>query len=193
MARLTWYDLTVPKWLHPWLGTPDGVGAIATAAASIIALVGLIYLAVQQRDIRREQRRLEADRAETEREARRQQASRVGCWVAPGTTFDEVAAVVANRSDLPIYDVTAVVLQRSGGVLTALDAVRHEHPIVMPLEEVRLDVDDPKTTHGSPGESFAVVAAFVDSGGRCWYRDERGRLHEGPYECPPGTPLVPWS
>ena len=179
--------------MHKWL-QPDGVSAIATATASLIALVTLIYLAVQQRDIRREQRRIVAERLTLEGAARRAQAAQVVAytvWENVGSHHPtETAVTVTNESNAPIYDVTVVprVDGRSGEAsrcpVAAIGARDSGH---FPIGGTAFFGSPP-----TPTPDILIVLTFVDDAGLCWHRDERGRLHEGAYEDPPGTPLVPW-
>ncbi|MDT3438347.1 hypothetical protein [Pseudofrankia sp. BMG5.37] len=181
--------------MHKWL-EPDGVSAIATTIASILALASLVYVAVQQRDIRREQRRIATERLVLESAARRAQAAQVvayTAWEKAGTHYPtELVAAVINASGAPIYDAT---------VIPCLDGCLGEHarcPVVAigahdsgraPVAYNRFFGSPPP----NPLPDIPVIVTFVDDAGLCWYRDERGRLHEGSYEHPAGTPLVPWD
>lgn len=203
---MAWYDLPVPKWLHPWLGTSDGVSAIATAIASIIAFVTLIYLAVQQRDIRQEQRRQAAERLAVEGAARRAQAALVHIWaeeiqiptgisnpdqlrgppsVFPGSHPMSRGVRVRNPSEAPVYDLTIVFLDPGGAgqVVKRVGVVGpgSEQHVAAP-STIRHDVDHMK-----------AAVTFVDSSSQPWWRGHRGLLNEGPYPHPLDGPLVPWE
>jgi hypothetical protein len=160
------------------------VSAIATTIASIIALFSLIYLAVQQRDIRREQSRLTEERLQLERARRREHAAGVVVRGSKGKTLTSVGVEIINLGDRPIFDPTAVVFEESGEIYRI---ERCADDVVPPGDTGYIEIP------GVGGRTVILAACFVDDNGLAWFRDGRNRLHEGAFEHPAGTPLVPWS
>lgn len=96
---------------------------------------------------------------------------------------------IENVSGVPVYDVTLIFRPPSGDQpIIVKDAT-----VIGPRDSKFVPV--PHLPEGSRWGSLAHIQAtltFVEPSGRCWTRDHRGRLTEGPYIHPEQGPLVPW-
>jgi hypothetical protein len=140
-----------------WVGTAvNAFSAVGTVGAFVLGFVLL----------RREQQR-EADRAEDER---RSQAARISAWIELYRKPDgawELAFHIHNASDMPIYEVE---LPLPGGDEGAAEFVG----LVPPGQTIRRPAPaDWVRTYVDPEP---VQIEFLDSSGRNWARDERGKL-----------------
>ncbi|TFV59341.1 hypothetical protein E4P41_11895 [Geodermatophilus sp. DF01-2] len=142
-----------------WWGVPwaDALAAIGTMLAVVVTLAVLL------KDIRI--RRLDGQRA---------QAEKVTAWLehkhVPGVC-DPMRAVVKNASEASVFDVEFV----------GTDVSRVGPPgavvfPVLPPQSVET-IDGLAEAYGDDwGKIRGVAITFVDSAGRAWHRDEKGRL-----------------
>ena len=147
---------------HLQFGTvPDWVTAISTSLAFLVASV-VLYLSINER--------------------RKAQASEVAAWLEREVVA--VKLVVANSSDLPVYEII-VIPQFLGRTYETIFI-----PLMEPKEKWSVrNIPVPGTSHVS-NEFLGVEIEFNDSAGRRWKRDRNGKLHR---RVPRSGLFVEWS
>ncbi len=171
-----WLAPTVSHTANPWLA-PTAISAYVSAAASSVASgIAVASLRISTR----ERRKREQEEQRREEEQRQAQASKVVLYPRTGNG-QQAQIVVANASDLPIYDVTVVPLYNNSGV----DRVAQVLP---PQKETAIDARGVVL----PYESRTVLT-FLDAAYKPWHRTAAGRLERGSYIHPTDGELVPWQ
>jgi hypothetical protein len=178
-----------------WGNVPTWVLAITTLLGFIAAtLAALITYELLRIESRRDQVAAE-ERRQREQAERREQASRIAAWYGrwssvvkgPGMAADprewpRSGAIVANASDLPVYNVRVsfcVAVDPSAGLTWRqgerfLGALR-----LMPPGEQHVEMPDPVKAEDEAGgnePTWLVAIEFTDASGVRWVRDPRGRL-----------------
>lgn len=134
---------------------PDWVAALGTAGA----LVAAVLLLRDDRRVRRSQ----------DEERNREQAERIGTWIAASGS-DSYVINLRNASDLPIYNVT-VEFGTPAGHDSWASATSW---ITMPPGET--ETAQVAVAASPTGAVVLYGTSFTDSAGRSWRRDASGTL-----------------
>jgi hypothetical protein len=139
--------------------------AVADRLASALTRQRVGYLAVLPPEFQ-----LDVDRAEDEL---RSQAEKVSAWIEVRKTFSgarELAFHIHNASGMPVYDVELPLPRHAGDEEARTESVG----LVPPGRTVERPA--PAEWLKTYVEPEPAKVEFVDSAGRRWSRDERGRL-----------------
>lgn len=180
----------------PQLAAPDWdmVGSLSEAVAALTALFALLVAALAARATietnRAQQRSIELQRQQLERvvyeqrrraeDKHRRQAERVAAWygLKKRGPISVPVFFLRNASDVPVYAVTAYVLEPDPGpVRRVLDI--QDTPVLPPTSDpvvltVRVPSEFPRSRYE---EVFEVGMYFRDASGQFWHRDTDGVLY----------------